>query len=152
MTGDELKQKLIQGGKTLTAVAKDLNMTQPNFSTALTVKDVKSGLIEKLCDCLNVKLDFFYGDTHYLPEPKAIDSQRSDFNNGNTSRSLEKLLSMLDKKDDEFWKLKDNYEGKIEKLEATINSQRKEYYDQLKIKDDLINSLYKEISELKKKG
>ena len=41
-------------------------MTQPNLSNAFKVQDVKSGMLEKICDALGVTIDFFYGGTKYM--------------------------------------------------------------------------------------
>lgn len=47
-------------------MAEKLNMTQPNLSNAFKVQDVKSGMLEKICDALGVTIDFFYGGTKYM--------------------------------------------------------------------------------------
>lgn len=66
MTGEILKSILFRNGIQLKDVAEKLDMSQQNFSNALKVADIKTGLLEKLCDVLNVTLEFFYHDTKYL--------------------------------------------------------------------------------------
>lgn len=65
MTGEILKSILFRNGIQLKDVAEKLDMSQQNFSNALKVADIKTGLLEKLCDVLNVTLEFFYHDTKY---------------------------------------------------------------------------------------
>lgn len=65
MTGEVLKSILFRNGIQLKDVAEKLDMSQQNFSNALKVADIKTGLLEKLCDVLNVTLEFFYHDTKY---------------------------------------------------------------------------------------
>lgn len=65
MTGEQLKERLIRGGYTLKDVAELMGMSQQNFSKGLKVADVKTGLIEKICQVLNKKMDFFYNGTEY---------------------------------------------------------------------------------------
>lgn len=65
MTGEILKSILFRNGIQLKDIAEKLDMSQQNFSNALKVADVKTGLLEKLCDVLNVTLDYFYYNTKY---------------------------------------------------------------------------------------
>lgn len=66
MTGEELKKILLENKIVLKELAIKLNTSQPGFSQALGNKEVKTGLLEKICDALNVKLDYFYSGTKYL--------------------------------------------------------------------------------------
>ena len=67
MTGDELKYILSHTRLQFKDLAAELNMSQQNFSKALTVSDSKTGFLEKLCDVLDVSMDFFYKGTKYAP-------------------------------------------------------------------------------------
>lgn len=67
MTGDELKYILAHTRLQFKDLAAELEMSQQNFSKALKVSDVKTGFLEKLCDVLNVSMDFFYKGTKYAP-------------------------------------------------------------------------------------
>ena len=67
MSGDDLKNKLRLTGVNLIEIADMVGMSQANFSASLKVKDVKTGLLEKLCDALSLDLSFFYGGTKYAP-------------------------------------------------------------------------------------
>ena len=65
MTGDELKYILAHTHLQFKDLASELDMSQQNFSKALKVSDVKTGFLEKLCDVLDVSMDFFYNGTKY---------------------------------------------------------------------------------------
>lgn len=73
MTGDNLKLILLKTGIQLKDIAEKLEMSQQNFSNALKVSDVKTGLLERLCDVLNVGIEFFYRGTKYS-QPSVIAS------------------------------------------------------------------------------
>lgn len=66
MNGLELRKALSKSKVSIVDLAEKLNMTQPNFSNAFKVQDVKSGMLEKICDALGVTIDFFYGGTKYM--------------------------------------------------------------------------------------
>ena len=68
MTGDELKYILAHTRLQFKDLASKLEMSQQNFSKALKVSDVKTGFLEKLCDVLDVSMDFFYNGTKYAPK------------------------------------------------------------------------------------
>lgn len=68
MTGDELKYILAHTRLQFKDLASELEMSQQNFSKALKVSDVKTGFLEKLCDVLDVSIDFFYNGTKYAPK------------------------------------------------------------------------------------
>lgn len=65
MTGEELKYILAHTRLQFKDLAAELEMSQQNFSKALKVSDIKTGFLEKLCDVLNVSMDFFYKGTKY---------------------------------------------------------------------------------------
>ena len=66
MNGLELRKALSKSKVSIVDLAEKLNMTQPNLSNAFQVQDVKSGMVEKICDALGVTIDFFYGGTKYM--------------------------------------------------------------------------------------
>lgn len=72
MTGPEVKKILIDHKLQLKDVAQMLGLSQPNFTQLLQVKDVKTGLLEKICDVLGKRMDFFYGGTTYLPSDHKV--------------------------------------------------------------------------------
>lgn len=69
MTGPEVRNILKNENLHLKDVAQMLGMTQPNFTQLLQVKDVKTGLLEKMCDVLDKKMDFSIGIPNTCPLP-----------------------------------------------------------------------------------
>lgn len=99
MTGKEL-EKILQEMKVSKAeIAKILGVQITQVNQIIKVKDVKTGYLERLCECLDVKLDFFYKNTKYWP----------------TSLSLTKSVRGNDS-DDMDWKAKfeEEREKKVE--------------------------------------
>ena len=70
MTGQELRAKLIPTNKQITELARLMGISHQSLSQALTTKDVKTGLIEKLASALGLPLSYFYGEG--TSEPHAI--------------------------------------------------------------------------------
>lgn len=62
MTGQELRAKLIPTNKQITELARLIGVSHQSLSQALSTKDVKTGLIEKIATALGLPLSYFYGD------------------------------------------------------------------------------------------
>lgn len=60
MKGEELKEKLKDCELSLNEIAKRLNMSHQLFYQSLKSPDVKTSLLERLCEALNVDMSFFY--------------------------------------------------------------------------------------------
>lgn len=74
MNGPELRQILTKRNISVNELAEKLNMSQPNLSNQFRVQDVKSGVLERICDALDVKMDFFYEGTKYLDDSSNSDN------------------------------------------------------------------------------
>lgn len=77
MNGPELRQILTKRNISVNELAEKLNMSQPNLSNQFRVQDVKSGVLERICDALDVKMDFFYEGTKYLDDSSSLDNSLS---------------------------------------------------------------------------
>lgn len=62
MTGQELRSKLVLANVQVTELARIIGTSHQSLSQALTSKDVKTGLVEKLASALNLPLSYFYGE------------------------------------------------------------------------------------------
>ena len=62
MTGQELKAKLIEAGKTQKDIADLLGVTAQSLSSVLSAKDVRSGTIEKIAKAIGVRISYMYGE------------------------------------------------------------------------------------------
>ena len=60
MTGEELKRKLEATGVSQAKIAEMLGIFPQSLNKTLQADDVKSGLIEKLCQILDKDISFFY--------------------------------------------------------------------------------------------
>lgn len=67
MNGSELRQALSRNKVSIGDLAEKMEMSQPNLSNQFKVQDVKTGILERICDVLGVTLDFFYAGTKYMP-------------------------------------------------------------------------------------
>ena len=56
MTGNRLRELLTLGNVSIKGLAEKLNMTQPNLSAQFKVQDVKSGILERICEVLGVTM------------------------------------------------------------------------------------------------
>ena len=74
MNGPELRQILTKRNISVNELAEKLNMSQPNLSNQFRIQDVKSGVLERICDALDVKMDFFYEGTKYLDDSSSLDN------------------------------------------------------------------------------
>lgn len=63
MTGEVLKMQLQKTGKSLTEIAKLLNLSQQSFSQKLDAQDIKTGLVEELSTALGLPMSYFYPTT-----------------------------------------------------------------------------------------
>ena len=70
MDGEILRRKIKDTGIPIAEVARLIGQSRPNLSQALSVKDVKTGLIEKLASALGLPLSYFYSEG--TSEPHAI--------------------------------------------------------------------------------
>ena len=77
MNGPELRQILTKRNISVNELAEKLNMSQPNLSNQFRVQDVKSGVLERICDALDVKMDFFYEGTKYLNDSSSLENSLS---------------------------------------------------------------------------
>lgn len=60
MTGKELKTLISGCGVSQSEIARRLGMSHQSFNQCMIVKDVKSGLLEKVAAVLGVDMSFFY--------------------------------------------------------------------------------------------
>lgn len=88
MTGLELKKILARTGRQQKDIAALLGMSHQNFSAMLAAADVRTGLIERLCDVLQLHPSFFYGGSDGVT---AVDHSVS-INGGGNSVSVDGAL------------------------------------------------------------
>ena len=101
MTGKELKTLISDCGVSQSEIARRLGMSQQSFNQCMIVKDVKSGLLEKVAAVLGVDMSFFYpikGNNVVASGVNSMAAIQSTVSQGDSAvlqervRLLEKLL------------------------------------------------------------
>ncbi len=80
MTGEQLKHILYVAGIPQTELAKKLGTSQQNLYALLKSQDIKTGLLERLCEVLDVKMSFFY--------PEEYDRGGGSFSSANSATAV----------------------------------------------------------------
>lgn len=65
MTGQQLKLKILEIGKTQKFIADALGVSGQSLSSVLSAKDVRSGTIERIAQALNVPVSLIYGEQEH---------------------------------------------------------------------------------------
>lgn len=98
MSGKELRELLASNGILQKDIAKALNITPGAFNQFLRAKDIKTSLLESICEVLNVKMDFFYKGTKYMDSYIAIqleDYKKLSAQMDNIQKAFEKIDNKL---------------------------------------------------------
>jgi transcriptional regulator with XRE-family HTH domain len=96
MTGEKLKRIITENGYTLASAARLLGMSSQHLNQALSVADVKSGLLEKVSETFGISITALYGETQGM----AITGNGSGVNvNNNDSAVVNRFLSIIEEKD-----------------------------------------------------
>lgn len=88
MTGQTLKEFIQRGGYKLSEIASIIGESPQNFGAALSSKDIKSGLLERVAKAVGKPVSAFYGEAA-AKEPS----------------TEERLLALLEEKDKQINKL-----------------------------------------------
>lgn len=98
MKGEDVKLKLKMMGVSITEISSKLGMSRQSLSQALSVKDVKTGLIEDLSNALDVPLSFFYdsgGNQHVIANgEKSVAALNSCVNTDNNASLRDEVISL----------------------------------------------------------
>lgn len=103
MTGQELKLKLIEAGKSQKDIAELLGVTAQSLSSVLSAKDVRSGTLERIAEAIGVKMSFFYptdGSGFSIAGNNNISGNNNAVGNvtvGDNSAVLQERVTMLEK-------------------------------------------------------
>ena len=63
MKGIDVKAVLKKHGYTLTSIASSLGESQQNLNSLLSKEDIRTGLLERICQATGLPIAVFYGDT-----------------------------------------------------------------------------------------
>ena len=98
MKGEDLKKRLKETSITMSEIANRLGILPQTLYSAFNADDVKSGLLEKLSEALNVPISFFYGDAYTITGNNIVNSG----DNNAVNASDDRLISLLMSKDEQL--------------------------------------------------
>ena len=100
MKGEDLKKRLKDTSIPMSEIANRLGILPQTLYSAFNADDVKTGLLEKLSEALNVPLSFFYGDSYTITGNNIVNSGDNNAVNANDDR----LVTLLLNKDEQLTK------------------------------------------------
>jgi transcriptional regulator with XRE-family HTH domain len=96
MKGADLKEKLRTSTYTMAEIAQKIGVSPQNLNASFNSEDVKSGLLEKLSQALEVPLAYFYGDSYNV---QGNGNALATGDHSTASSSDDRLLALLMSKD-----------------------------------------------------
>lgn len=100
MTGKQLKDILYRTGISFTEISKRLGITPQGFNNNLLVNDVKTGLLERICDVLDMDI------TDFIPSKKMLanieNSVLGDGNNNVNNTTDATLLRIMERQSEQI--------------------------------------------------
>lgn len=93
MKGADLKEKLRTSTYTMAEIAQKIGVSPQNLNASFNSEDVKSGLLEKLSQALEVPLAYFYGDSYNVQGCNIVNSGSNNVANASNDKLLELLMS-----------------------------------------------------------
>jgi transcriptional regulator with XRE-family HTH domain len=93
MKGADLKEKLRTSTYTMAEIAQKIGVSPQNLNASFSSEDVKSGLLEKLSQALEVPLAYFYGDSYNVQGCNIVNSGSNNVASSSDDRLIELLMS-----------------------------------------------------------
>lgn len=100
MTGKQLKDILYRTGISFTEISKRLGITPQGLNNNLLVNDVKTGLLERICDVLDMDITDFIPSKKYLANIEH--SVLGDGNNNVNNTTDETLLRIMERQSEQI--------------------------------------------------
>ena len=97
MKGDYLKKLLKNAGYSPTEIAAKLEVTSQALNSTFNSPDVKSGILEKLCEVLGVGMSFFYPNLYTINNVNNNINKQEAHNISNGSGSITENTSDANK-------------------------------------------------------
>lgn len=117
MTGEDLKFSLLSLDETLANVARKLDMTPQNLDGILKTKDIKTGLIERLCKAYHVSSTYFFNENRRDVNVTATDHSQAAGHDLHVSTEdavlaerVKHLEALIKEKDERISELKERIE------------------------------------------
>lgn len=96
MKGTELKEKLKTSRYSLSEIAGKMGISPQSLNSIFNSEDVKSGVLEKLSQALEMPIAYFYGDSYN------ISGNNNATNHSTVNASDDRLLALLTSKDEQL--------------------------------------------------
>ena len=113
MDGERIKYEIKKKGYTIKRIAEELNQSQQNLSAKLNSDDVSSGLIEKICDIIGVKMSELYSDGDII---SAVNNSTAIKGNQSCDPRLLDIIDARDKQNEKSQEQIDRLHTIIEKM------------------------------------
>jgi len=114
MDGERIKYEIKKKGYTIKRIAEELNQSQQNLSAKLNSDDVSSGLIEKICDIIGVKMSELYSDGDII---SAVNNSTAIKGNQSCDPRLLDIIDARDKQNEKSQEQIDRLIAIIEKMQ-----------------------------------
>lgn len=126
MTGEQLKSKLDALGISQAEAARRMGVSSQSFNQFLEAKDVKTGLLENLCEAFNLNMGVFYDGA--ASSPTAIDDSELSRLREENARLREELRLKLDpnqpKRESEVYHLWMEYMKITERMQELYQKEK----------------------------
>lgn len=100
MTGEQIKQVLIDNKYQLKDIAEKLGTSLSNLSAGLSKSDIRTGLLEKISEVSGLPISVFYGGS-FGPVQTAVGDNNTQVG-GDYQASNPDVLELLKKKDEQL--------------------------------------------------
>ena len=97
MKGADLKEKLKTSRYSMAEIANMIGVSPQNLNASFSSEDVKSGLLEKLSQALELPIAYFYGDSYNVQG-----NNNATGSNNTVNTNDDRLLALLLSKDEQL--------------------------------------------------
>lgn len=101
MTGEQIKQVLIDNKYQLKDIAEKLGTSLSNLSAGLSKSDIRTGLLEKIAEAAGLPIAAFYGGA-FGPVQTAVGDNNTQVAGDYSNLSDQGVLELLKKKDEQL--------------------------------------------------
>lgn len=102
MTGEQIKQVLIDNKYQMKDIAERIGTSLSNLSAGLSKSDIKTGLLEKIAEAAGLPIAVFYGETFGPVQNISGNNNTQVAGNSNTVTSDQTVLELLKMKDEQL--------------------------------------------------
>lgn len=97
MKGSEVKKILKDSGFVMSRIAEKIDLTPPEFDRMLKVKDIKTGVLDRIAKAAGKDIFFFLGATDFVRIPKVNENDPELAKMIQTIHALVNYLTVFEK-------------------------------------------------------